>query len=137
MSREIPYQPMGEPRKQVSQSDMQAILQKHAVRTGVPVPQPKPLEWNRPEKGATGVRTTCGRYSCSKVTVNDKTSYEVWKLVPDGSWYRQLAVNLESFDAAKRIANEDLQRYGGSGGLPAPPTAASTAAPTPAASESP
>lgn len=103
---------------------MLAILEKHAQRTGVPVPQPKTpevvaddstprmqpdLEWKKPEKGATGVRTVCGRYSCSKVTVNGKTSYEVWRLVPN-HWFAPLAMNLDSFETAKRLANEDMRK---------------------------
>jgi len=103
---------------------MLAILEKHAHRTGVPVPKPKAevvvestsatgvqsgLEWNKPEKGATGVRTTCGRYSCSKVTLNGKQTYEVWRLVPD-HWFKQIAVGLDSFETAKRMADEDFKQ---------------------------
>lgn len=124
MSREIPYQPMKGPQKEVSQTDMLAILEKHAQRTGIPVSQPKAeavvenpsssrlqsgLEWNQPEKGATGVRTVCGRYSCSKVTLNGKQTYEVWRLVPD-HWFKQIAIGLDSFETAKRIADEDLKQ---------------------------
>lgn len=124
MSREIPYQPIREPRKEVTQQDMLAILEKHAQRTGKPVSQPKAetvvenpaparvladLEWNKPERGATGVRTVCGRYSCSKVTVSGKTTYEVWRLVPD-HWFRQIAIGLDSFEEGKRVANEDYKQ---------------------------
>jgi len=124
MRREFVYQPMREPQKEVSQTDMLAILEKHAHRTGVPVPKPKAevvvestsatgvqsgLEWNKPEKGATGVRTTCGRYSCSKVTLNGKQTYEVWRLVPD-HWFKQIAVGLDSFETAKRMADEDFKQ---------------------------
>jgi len=124
MSREIPYRPMKGPQKEVSQTDMLAILEKHAQRTGIPVPQQKAatvvenpsaprlqsgLEWNKPEKGATGVRTVCGRYSCSKVTLNGKQTYEVWRLVPD-LWFRQIAIGLDSFETAKRMADEDLKQ---------------------------
>lgn len=121
MTREIPYEPIREPRKEVSHDDMLAILNKHADRIGVPLPKPQEskvevtvipnpprLEWNKPEKGATGVRTTCGRYSCSKVMVNGKTSYELWKLVPDASWFKSIAIGLDSFETAKKKAEEDL-----------------------------
>ena len=112
------------PQKEVSQTDMLAILEKHAHRTGVPLPKPKVevvvenppppslqsgLAWNKPEKGATGVRTVCGRYSCSKVTLNGKQSYELWRLVPD-HWFRQIAIGLDSFDTAKRMADEDFKQ---------------------------
>lgn len=124
MSREIPYQPIREAQKEVSQADMLRILEKHAQRTGVPVPQPKTetvvenpaparlqsgLEWCKPERGATGVRTTCGRYSCSKVTLNGKQTYEVWRLVSD-IWFKQIAIGLDSFETAKRIADEDCKQ---------------------------
>lgn len=116
------YQPMHEPKKVVTQSDMQAILERHAKRT---TPQKPPkvvedhpparllptLEWEKPAKGATGVRTVCGRYSCSKVSVNGKLTYEVWRLVPD-HWFRQIAVGLESFEKAKEAANHHLQHCG-------------------------
>lgn len=116
MRREMPYQPMRGPQKAVSETDMQSILQKHAQRIAVPIPQPKrepeksaliTLEWNTPERGATGVRTVCGRYSCSKVTVQGKTTYEVWRLVPD-HWFRQIAIGLDNFETGKRLANEHV-----------------------------
>jgi len=124
MSREIVYQPMRDPKKDVSQADMLAILEKHAQRTGTPVPQPKTpsvvesppvarvqsgLEWCKPTPGATGVRTVCGRYSCSKVTLNGKQTYEVWRLVPD-HWFKQIAIGLPSFAEGRRIADEDFKQ---------------------------
>lgn len=123
MSREIPYRPMKGPQKEVSQTDMLTILEKHAQRTGGPAPKITPavvesspaprlqsgLEWNKPEKGATGVRTICGRYSCSKVTLNGKQTYELWRLVPD-HWFKQIAIGLDSFETAKRMADEDFKQ---------------------------
>lgn len=122
----MPYQPMKEPQKEVSQADMLAILEKHAKKnnsgpntvqpkTEAVVANPAParvlanLEWNKPEPGATGVRTTCGRYSCSKVTINGKTTYEAWRLVPD-HWFKQIAIGLESFEAVKQAVDEDFRR---------------------------
>ena len=132
MSREIPYQPIREPRKEVSQQDMLNILEKHSkrlskgvmpdaaagsrstaepphVEAGVASAE-NTLRWNKPDRGATGVRTACGRYSCSKVTVNGKTTYEAWKLIPDASWFKPLAVGLDSFETAKRVVDEDFKR---------------------------
>jgi len=123
MSREMPYQPMKGPQKEVSQADMLAILEKHAKRTShaslakveAVVENTSParvlpsLEWEKPAKGATGVKTTCGRYSCSKVTVSGKTTYEVWRLVPD-HWFRQIAIGLESFEKAQEAANAHLRK---------------------------
>lgn len=122
MSREFVYQPMGV-RKEVSSERMNEILEKHAQRTGTATPAkvqtvvevPAPacvqsgLEWCKPEKGATGVRTVCGRYSCSKITVSGKVTYEVWRLVPD-HWFRQIAIGLASFEVGKRVADEDLKQ---------------------------
>lgn len=67
------------------------------------------LTWCKPERGATGVRTTCGKYSCSKVTTNGKLSYECWALVPGGSWFRPLAVGLQSFAQAQDVAEKHLK----------------------------
>jgi hypothetical protein len=123
MRREFIYQPMGV-RKEVSFDQMTQVLEKHAQRTGIPVPPPKAqtvvenpsppcvqsgLEWCKPEKGATGVRTVCGRYSCSKVTVSGKQTYEVWRLVPN-HWFKQIAIGLDSFETAKRVADEDFKQ---------------------------
>lgn len=121
MGREMPYSPMGQ-RKEVPESRMQEILAKHAQRLHLPPPKtqvvventPAPgmqpnLEWSKPEKGATAVRTVCGRYSCSKVTISGKQTYEVWRLVPD-HWFKQIAVGLDSFESAKRAADEDFKQ---------------------------
>jgi hypothetical protein len=65
------------------------------------------LTWEKPTEGATGLMTTCKRYSCAKVTIFNRTTYELWVLVP-GVWYRQLAVGLESFSKAKELAEKHV-----------------------------
>jgi hypothetical protein len=69
---------------------------------------PRLLTWLKPDKGATGVRTLCGRYSCSKVTVLTRTTYELWKLVPS-AWFRQIAVGQESFAQIQELAEIDAR----------------------------
>jgi hypothetical protein len=65
------------------------------------------LQWATPEKGATYVKTVCGRYTCAKPSVMGQVQYELFKRQPDGS-YKPLAYRLESFAEAQRLADEDL-----------------------------
>lgn len=67
------------------------------------------LEWEKPVAGATGVKTKCGRYSCSKVTVNGKVNYELWRLVPGGGWFAPLNQRLDNFMQAQVLAQQDLE----------------------------
>lgn len=64
------------------------------------------LEWKRVRVDA--MRTTCGRYSCCKVTVKGKTTYELWKLIPGGEWFRPIHIGIESFEKAQQLAHEDV-----------------------------
>jgi hypothetical protein len=127
MSRVIPYSPMHEPRKEVSMERMQEILAKHTVsretnaglaeRSGAglpnqpagfdsPAPLHPPLEWEKPKsRDQMAVVTKCGRYSCCKIILNGRVTYECWALVP-GVWFTQIALGLPSFDAAKAIAQK-------------------------------
>ncbi len=68
------------------------------------------LEWEKPVAGATGVKTKCGRYSCCKVTVNDKTHYELWRTVPDGSWRTPINQHLDNFLQAQELARQDAEK---------------------------
>lgn len=71
----------------------------------------KPLEWEKPKsKDATGVYTTCKRYSCAKVTVNGKTSYELFKLAPGGGWFRSLNAGLDNFLQVQKLAQIDADK---------------------------
>jgi hypothetical protein len=85
------------------------------TETGLPpvasdVPStPKPrLVWMKPE--GMSVKTECKRYSCSKVILNGKPTYEVWAMVPSGNWFNCLERGLESFERAKVIAQEHADR---------------------------
>jgi hypothetical protein len=70
-----------------------------------------PLEWEKPKTSdATGVKTRCGRYSCAKVTVNGKVSYELWKLAPGGGWFRQLNAGLDNFLQVQKLAQIDADK---------------------------
>jgi hypothetical protein len=117
MSRPIPYSPMHEPRKEVSFERMQQIL---ARRTSPQVelqaepagetPQAEsptvPLEWEKPKsRDQMALLTKCGRYSCCKIVLNKRVTYECWALVP-GVWFTQIALGLPSFDAAKAVAQK-------------------------------
>jgi hypothetical protein len=116
MSRLMPYQPMHKPRE-VSQERMREILSKRT--NGWPTATARPeiltrpkgaLQWQRPEPGATGVRTVCEWYSCCKVMLDGKWVYEVWKREPLTSGMKQLACGLASFDEGKRVAQADADK---------------------------
>jgi len=89
-----------------------------ALRTDVRVPpasdQPHepltgtaaPLTWEKPEKGATGVYSTCRRYSCAKVTVKGKVIYELRRLVPGDTWYIRVPGDFGSFAEVQAAAQK-------------------------------
>lgn len=64
------------------------------------------LEWQKVHPDAVGSRTKCGRYTTCR-TVDDGSSWEVWKLAPGGPWFAQLGQKLPSEDEAKKRAEED------------------------------
>lgn len=70
------------------------------------------LEWEKPIVGGTAVKSKCGRYSCCKVTVNGKTHYELWKLVPNGPWFTRIdkGSGLDNFMQAQVMAQQDADR---------------------------
>jgi hypothetical protein len=63
------------------------------------------LEWERIALDAK--KTKCGCYSCCKVTVNGKTTYELWKHVPGEKMFTLIGPGLESFDKACDLAQQD------------------------------
>lgn len=132
-----PYQPFPKPECTTTVDEMNAKLQARVkgakvnggsgepiavVRlpdgAGVPAeskPSPrssaKPLEWEKPKsKDATGLYTMCKRYSCAKVTVNGKTSYELFKLAPGGGWFRSLNAGLDNFLQVQKLAQIDADK---------------------------
>jgi hypothetical protein len=68
------------------------------------------LEWNAAEKGATGVKTKCGRYACSRVTVNGVRSYELYKQV-EGR-FQPFKQGLDNFLQAQKLAELDAAKEG-------------------------
>lgn len=120
MSVKHGYQPMHPPHKPVSHDRMQEILRKHAKaevkawpsasESAPPPPPPRPktiLQWQKPEPGATGVRTVCEWYSCCKVMLDGKWVYEVWTREPLTSGMKNLAMGLASFEEGQKIAQAD------------------------------
>jgi len=65
------------------------------------------LKWERVVIGADSVKTTCGRYACSKVTTTGKTSYELWKANASGSPFVRLHQGLDNFLQAQKLAEQD------------------------------
>lgn len=97
-----------------SEVEIQAMHEKLEARVksskAVQSPQAKSsLEWMKPLKEATGVRTKCGRYSCAKVTVNGVTSYELFKL-GGGAAFRQLNRGLDNFLQVQKLAQIDADK---------------------------
>lgn len=137
MSRVIPYSPMHEPRKEVSMERMNQILAKHTKVEVMPDAVPEQsirslaehasnvvagaasaentprLEWEKPKsRDQMAVVTKCGRYSCCKIILNSRVTYECWALVP-GVWFTQVAVGLESFAKAQEIAQKHADAKAG------------------------
>ena len=70
------------------------------------------LQWEKPQKGSTGVRTKCGRYSCCKVVVSGKLHYELWKLAGATGAFTRLdrGSGLDNFLQAQVMAQQDADR---------------------------
>lgn len=125
---EMVYQPMGE-KPLVPESRMREILAKHkkvpdgqqpesnlgpvagdpAVQPGVvgDPEVPRLLAWEKPV--GTGVRTTCGRFSCAKLTVDGKTQYELWRVAPGGNWFTCVRSQMSSYAEVKQLAEDTLR----------------------------
>lgn len=96
---------------------MHEILAKHSSKAGEspkeksdakPPQEPErsiaQLVWAKPEPGAQAVKTLCGHFSCYKVSVNGKTSYELWRLAGGGGWFTRIAGDIPNFKAAQALA---------------------------------
>lgn len=68
------------------------------------------LQWEKVVPGATERKTVCGCYSCSKVTTEGKTSYELWKTKDQGSPMVRLHHGLDNFLQAQTLAQQDADR---------------------------
>jgi len=68
------------------------------------------LKWARAVIGCTEVKTECGRYSCSKVTKDEKTTYELWKVKASGSPFTRLHHGLDNFLQAQTLAQQDADK---------------------------
>jgi hypothetical protein len=105
------YRPFPKPESQTTVEEMQAKLAKRVEAvTARRAHAGKPLEWEKPVAGATGLKTKCGRYSCAKITLNGKVSYELWKLAPGAGWFRQLNKGLDNFLQVQKLAQMDADK---------------------------
>lgn len=70
------------------------------------------LKWEKVVPGATSRKTECGRYSCSKVTTAEKTTYELWKANPSpgGSPMVRIHHGLDNFLQVEKLAQQDADR---------------------------
>ncbi len=65
------------------------------------------LEWVRIHPDAVGSHTKCRRYSVCR-TNDEGTLWEVWKIAPGGPWFFCLAKSLPTEDAAREVAQADI-----------------------------
>jgi hypothetical protein len=117
----VRYRP-GRPPDLATEAEVQAMnakLAKRVKEVGNPAlvsspraPQslPAKLEWERAAKDSTAVKTLCGRYSCAKLIVLGKTTYELWKLLP-GWPAKQLHKGLDNFLQAQVLAQQDADKH--------------------------
>lgn len=70
------------------------------------------LKWEKVVPGASSRKTECGRYSCSKVTTEGKTTYELWKANPSpgNSPMVRLYHGLDNFMQASTLAQQDADK---------------------------
>ena len=68
------------------------------------------LKWDRAVVGSTEVKTECGRYACSKVSKDGKTTYELWKAQASGSPFGRLHFGLDNFLQAQTLAQQDADK---------------------------
>lgn len=71
-------------------------------------PACSPLQWERVASNA--MRTTCGTWTCSKVTVMAKTSYELWRRIAGLERPMRVLQPFRSFDLAARAAQDEMDR---------------------------
>lgn len=70
------------------------------------------LKWEKVVPGASSRKTECGRYSCSKVTTEGKTTYELWKANPSpgASPMVRLHHGLDNFLQVQTLAQQDADK---------------------------
>lgn len=70
------------------------------------------LKWEKVVPGASSRKTECGRYSCSKITTEGKTTYELWKANPSpgGSPMVRLHHGLDNFLQVQTLAQQDADK---------------------------
>lgn len=62
------------------------------------------LEWQKIHPLASGSHTKCKRFT---TCVDPNGRWELWKLVPGGTWFIQVGNSMLSEDEAKRRAEAD------------------------------
>ena len=70
------------------------------------------IKWEKVVPGASSRKTECGRYSCSKVTKEGKTTYELWKANPAQGQSPMVRIHrgLDNFLQAQTLAQQDADR---------------------------
>lgn len=70
------------------------------------------LKWEKVVPGAVSRKTECGRYCCSTVTTEGKTTYELWKANPSpgASPIVRMHHGLDNFLQAQELARQDWEK---------------------------
>lgn len=94
MCPQMPYSPIHEPQKHVSQEEMWAKLAKRAkppvsIQVSEAVPTPKAelralIEWLKPVETGIGtamLKSACGRFRIDRVTTQTSVGYTCWQML--------------------------------------------------------
>lgn len=99
---------------------MRSILAKHCERIGVSPEIDKPPEqkretttqlvWEKPKSSAqNALQTSCGRYRCEKLPLDDLMLYGLYRLNPDQILIC-LGAEFRTFEQVKAAAQKDFER---------------------------
>lgn len=66
-----------------------------------------PLEWQNKRTDERSYRSACNRYSVGSIGEGEGERWQVWKLVPMGSWFAPLKSGLLSEGEARAAAQHD------------------------------
>jgi hypothetical protein len=118
----MPYSPMAQPEKHVTQDRMKEILERNSGKPwptatkeeAAPKDPPRPagkLEWEDRLRGSMGRYTKCHWYSCCQIGQGESATFEVWTRQPLTGGMKQFAVGLKTFREAIDVAQKDADEH--------------------------
>lgn len=134
MSRVMPYSPLHEPQKSVSEDRMREILSKNSAKAaqspkeksqqslwptaqkgnGLPAQPPRAagkLEWADREPGSMGRYSKCHWYSVCQVSNGEQVSFQAWTRNPLTQGMRILEIGLPTFKAAIAVCQKGADEH--------------------------